>query len=303
MGHTGMSTTATTEPVPDIAVIIPHYNDVERLERCLDHLMRNDIGAAEIFVVDNNSPHPPDRLHAQFPTVRFLSELEKGAGPARNCGVAASRAPWLAFIDADCVPADDWLATARKVAPRADLVGGRVDVFDETSPPRTGAQAFEKVFAFNFKRYIEVQGISGAGNLVTSRRVFDDVGPFRAAVSEDTDWTRRAVAMGYRLEYADDLVASHPSRGDWPALRHKWKRLMQESFALALSSQTPAAARLRWAVKAFAMPASALAHLPKILFSPKLDTLGERLRGALTLFRIRFSRMVWMLRQALGGTL
>ena len=298
-----MNTTTTTKPAPDIAVIIPHYNDVDRLERCLNELMLNDIGDAEILVVDNNSPNPPDRLHDLFPTVRFLCEKQKGAGPARNCGVAASRAPLLAFIDADCVPAKDWLATARHVAQLADLVGGRVDVFDETTPPRTGAQAFEKVFAFNFKRYIEVQKISGAGNLVTSRAVFEDVGPFRTVVSEDTDWTRRAVAKGYRLAYADHLVASHPSHNDWPALRHKWKRLMQESFALAQSTQTPFKARIRWAVKALAMPASALVHLPKILFSPKLNGLGERLRGALILIRLRFLRMVWMLRQAFGGNL
>ncbi|MDQ2089659.1 glycosyltransferase family 2 protein [Marimonas arenosa] len=295
-----MNTTVITEPAPDIAVIIPHYNDVERLERCLTALMQNDIAGAEVLVIDNNSPDPPDRLHDLFPKVRFLNELEKGAGPARNRGVAASRAPFLAFIDADCVPGHDWLATARRVAKRADLIGGRVDVFDETPPPRSGAQAFEKVFAFNFKRYIEVQGISGAGNLVTSRAVFDDVGPFRTVVSEDTDWTRRAVAKGYRLEYADDLVASHPSRADWPALRSKWRRLMQESFALALTTHPAPMARIRWGLKALAMPASALVHLPKILASPKLDSFGERLRGALTLVHLRTLRMVWMLRQALG---
>ena len=78
-----MNTTTTTKPAPDIAVIIPHYNDVDRLERCLNELMLNDIGDAEILVVDNNSPNPPDRLHDLFPTVRFLCEKQKGAGPAR----------------------------------------------------------------------------------------------------------------------------------------------------------------------------------------------------------------------------
>lgn len=298
-----MNTTITDTRPPDIAVIIPHYNDVTRLELCLTELMKNDIAGAEILVVDNNSPQPPDRLHDRFPSVRFLTEAEKGAGPARNRGVAESRAPVLAFIDADCVPAQDWLTTARRVAPQADLIGGRVDVFDETPPPRSGPQAFEKVFAFNFKRYIEVQGISGAGNLVTTRAVFSDVGPFRAQVSEDSDWTRRAVAKGYRLIYADDLVASHPSRSDWPALQQKWRRLMQESFALELASRPAMQVRRRWALKALAMPLSILVHLAKILFSPRLDSPSERLRGATVLIRLRLQRMIWMLRQAMGGTI
>jgi len=295
-----MSTTIT-DPTPDIAVIIPHYNDVDRLEYCLNELMKNDIRGAEILVIDNNSPTPPDRLHPLFPDVRFLSEAEKGAGPARNLGVRHSSAPVLVFIDADCVPDHDWLSVARAVAPKADLIGGRVDVFDETPPPRSGAEAFEKVFAFDFRNYIEVKGFSGSGNLVTTRTVFDDVGPFRTVVSEDSDWSYRATARGYRLIYEDAMRVRHPSRPDWAALRHKWLRLTRESFALLQSNRPGFSGRARWALKALAMPVSALAHLPKLLFSPKLDGVGERLRGAVTLFRLRFLRMFWMLRQAAGG--
>lgn len=300
MGTSMTITNDDPDSGPDIAVIIPHYNDVDRLEFCLKELMRNDTARAEILVVDNNSPTPPDRLHAVFPDVKFLSESEKGAGPARNHGVRKSSAPLLAFIDADCVPDHDWLSMARKVAPRADLIGGRVDVFDETPPPRSGAQAFEKVFAFDFKNYIEEQGFSGSGNLVTSRAVFDDVGPFRVTVSEDRDWSFRATAKGYRLIYEDGFRVRHPSRSDWAALRQKWYRLTCESFALVQSTRPGPAGRIRWGIKALAMPLSALVHLPKLLLSPKLDTGGERLRAAATLFRLRFLRMIWMLRQAAG---
>jgi len=287
-------------PSPDIAVIIPHYNDVDRLERCLSELMQNEVGNAEILVVDNNSPTPPTRLHDTFPNIRFLSESEKGAGPARNHGVALSTAPVLLFIDADCVPDHDWLSVARAVAPKADLIGGRVDVFDETPPPRNGPEAFEKVFAFDFRTYIEVKGFSGSGNLITTRPVFEDVGPFRTVVSEDSDWSYRATAKGYRLIYEDGLRVSHPSRSDWAALRHKWHRLTKESFALMQSNRPGMGGRLRWAAKALAMPVSVLVHLPKLFLSPKLDSFGERLRGAGTLIRLRLVRMGWMLQQAAG---
>jgi len=293
-----MTTAIPTPDAPDIAVIIPHYDDPARLRRCLAAMAENEIGRAEILVVDNASPRPPEAVRAEFPAVRFLTETEKGAGPARNRGVAESRAPVLAFIDADCVPAPDWLATARAAAVRADLVGGRVSVFDETPPPRSGAEAFEAVFAFDFRSYIKKKGFSGAGNLVTHRRVFEAVGGFRNGISEDTEWTMRAVAAGHRLVYEDGLRVGHPSRADWPALRGKWRRLTQEAFATTGGGTS---ARLRWAAKALAMPASALVHLPKLLASPRLDGPGERLRGAATLMRLRLLRMVWMLRQAAGG--
>jgi GT2 family glycosyltransferase len=201
------------------------------------------------------------------------------------------------FIDADCLPAPDWVAVGRKVAGRADLVGGRVEVFDETPPPRSGAEAFEAVFAFDFRRYIEVQGFSGTGNLVTRRDVFEDVGPFRGGVSEDRDWSFRATAKGYSLIYEDGLRVGHPSRQDWPALRGKWRRIMQEMYG---QTGGGVAARLKWALKGVMMPLSILAHLPKIWRSPALASPGDRWRAAGTLIRLRLLRMVWMLRQAAG---
>jgi GT2 family glycosyltransferase len=292
--------TVTSKPAADAAIIIPHYNDVARLERCLGALMANDRTGAEIVVVDNGSTQSLDAVKRAFPEVRFLVETEKGAAAARNRGVAETEAPLLFFIDADCVAASDWTLTARRVAPLADLVGGRVDVFDETPPPRSGAEGFETVFAFNFRNYIEVQGFTGAGNLVTNRAVFDAVGGFRNGVSEDLEWSKRAVAMGYRLIYRDELVVSHPSRSDWATLRHKWHRMTRELYA---TNGSDPRGRLRWGLRALAMPVSALVHLPKVLMSPKLDGAGERGRAALTLIRLRLLRMGWMLRQVVGGSI
>ena len=282
---------------PDAAVIIPHYNDVVRLERCLTVLAAGDLSGVDLVVVDNGSSQSLERVQAAFPMVRFFTEPEKGAAAARNRGVRETTAPVLLFIDADCIAAPDWLDVARRVAPKADLVGGRVDVFDETPPPRSGAEAFEAVFAFNFRNYIEVQGFTGAGNLVTRRDVFEEVGDFTNGVSEDRDWSMRAVAKGFRLIYEDTMVVSHPSRSDWAALRHKWLRLTRE---LCASNGFSGRDRLRWGLRGLAMPISALAHLPKTLFSSKLTSPAERIAAAATLMRLRFLRMAWMLRQAMG---
>lgn len=282
------------------AVIIPHYNDPVRLARCLSELAKNELDGVETVVVDNASTVSLDDVKREFPWVRFLTEAEKGAAPARNAGIAATTAPLLLFIDADCVPAHDWVMTARDISGMADLTGGRVDVFDETAPPRSGAEAFEAVFAFDFKTYVEKKGFSGAGNLVTRRDVFDKIGGFKNGVSEDTEWTMRAVANGYTLRYADDLKVSHPSRQDWAALRHKWRRMTNEAYQL---NGTSPKARFRWAVRAMAMPLSVVAHCPKILLSDKLDTPGEYIRALVTLARIRILRMVWMLKQVAGAAI
>lgn len=279
-----------------IAVIIPHYNDVTRLARCLAALAPQLTPDVELVVVDNASTDSLDPARVALPGVRIVTEPAKGAALARNRGVAETTAPVLAFIDSDCLPAADWLAMVRATAARTDgdLFGGRVDVFDETPPPRSGAEAFEAVFAFDWQDYIEKKGFSVTANLVTRRDVFEATGPFIHGVSEDLDWCHRATANGFRLRAAPDLRVGHPSRQDWKALRKKWLRLTEEGFKLEPS-------RARWALKALAMPVSALAHLPKVVTSPRLSGAGERMQGAAALFRLRLCRMVWMLRQAITG--
>ncbi|WP_428515115.1 glycosyltransferase family 2 protein [Roseovarius sp.] len=283
--------------MPTTAIIIPHFNDVERLDRCLEALKLNDLSDCEVVVVDNGSTQSLAQVISDYSDFRFVTEPEKGAAAARNRGVRETSAPRLMFIDADCVAAPDWVKVGREVASRADLVGGRVEVFDETPPPRSGAEAFEAVFAFDFRHYIEVQGFSGTGNLITRRDVFEDVGPFRVGVSEDRDWSFRATAKGYRLVYEDKLKVGHPSRQDWPELRRKWRRITQEMFG---QTGGGAVARIKWACKGMAMPVSILAHVPKVLMTQKLSGPQDRWRAIFTLIRLRFLRMAWMLRQAVG---
>lgn len=283
-------------PAAEIAVIIPHYNDLVRLDRCLAVLTAGDLAGVEIVVADNGSTVDLGPVQARYPMVRFVTETQKGAGHARNRGVAESTAPILAFTDSDCLPAADWLEMARRTGRRTDgdIWGGRVDVFDETPPPRSGAEAFEAVFAFDWRSYIEKKGFTVTANAVTRREVFDDAGPFQAVVTEDKEWCLRAAAKGWRVRAAPEMRVGHPSRSDWPALRRKWQRTTQETYQLEGGSKP------RWVLRALAMPASALAHLPRILFSDRLAGPRERLAGAAVLLRLRWLRMVWMLRQAAG---
>lgn len=280
------------------AIIIPHFNDVVRLEKCLSALSPQLAGApVEAVVVDNGSTQDLSGLVAAYPKVRFLTELQKGAAAARNTGVRETTAPCLFFIDADCVPASDWLATALAMAARDEIIGGRVDVFDETPPPRSGAEAFETVFAFPQKDYVERKKFSVTANLLTTRTVFDDTGPFDGSVAEDTEWCQRAVSRGWPIVYGEALCVAHPTRRDWAALKHKWRRITTEGY---FHNGTSGTARLKWGLRAFAVMVSGVLHAPKVLRHPRLDG-PERFRGVMVLLRLRALRTGWMLRQALLG--
>lgn len=281
----------------EAAIIIPHYNDGRRLRLCLAALAPQVGPNHEVAVVDNASSEDLTWVRRDFPFVQLLTQPEKGAANARNMGVERTTAPRLLFVDADCVPASDWVARSTAAIADQSVVGGKVDVHDETAPPRSGAEAFEAVFAFNFKRYIETVGFTGAGNMITWRSIFNDVGGFRHGVSEDIDWSRRAVAAGHSITFAPDVVVSHPTRSDWKALRHKWLRLTEEMFSLR---EKTARARLLWSLRAIAVLCSPARDGFRLLASARLADSTERARGLLTLLRLRGLRAVWMLRQAVG---
>lgn len=282
------------------AVIIPHFNDVQRLSKAMVALSPQLSDQVEVIVIDNGSTQPLDAIRNIFPDIRIVIEGKKGAAEARNRGVAETTAERLFFLDCDCVPSSHWLATALSIADRADIIGGHISVFDETPPPRNGAQAFEAVFAFDNKAYVQEKGFSVTANLLTRRDVFNATGPFVAGLSEDLDWCRRATAQGFKLAYDGRLSVSHPSRGTWTDLERKWRRLTQESFAV---NGTGPKARMKWALRAMAMPLSVLAHAPRVLMSQELRDWKEKTLALTTLTRLRVLRAVWMLKQAFGGSI
>lgn len=280
------------------AVIIPHFNDTARLETCLAALEPQVAGrAVEVIVADNASSQDLGPVRARFPWAVFCSEPDPGAAAARNRGVAASTAPRLFFTDADCVPAPDWIETALALDGAGDLIGGAVEMFDETPPPRSGAEAFETVFAFPQRRYVEERKFSVTANLLTTRAVFDDVGPFDGSRVEDQDWCWRARDRGYGIVYRAGLRVAHPTRQDWPALVRKWRRANAELY---FSNGTGPLRRLLWGLRGLAVLASVPVAAPRVLADRRLSGLEKR-RALATLLRIRALRAGWMLRDMLFG--
>lgn len=290
--------TADATMVPRVSVIIPHFNMPDALARCLASVKAQAFdGPVEIIVVDNGSRIGPEPALAAHPDVRLLSEPTPGPGPARNTGVAAARADILLFIDADCRAGPGWLAAAvAAVAARGNrgVVGGDVRI-DFINPARlTPVEAYEAVFAYRQQMYIEKQGFSGTGNLAMHRDVHAAVGPFAGiGLAEDRDWGQRATAAGYAIGWVPAMCIYHPARPDFDSLAVKWRRHVAHDWAEHRAVGRPL---WRWLAKALAMPASVLVDGVRLMLSPRLAGAANRLRGIGVLARVRWLRMVEMLK-------
>src|SRR5436189_3059393 len=91
-------------------------------------------GAWSCVVVDNNctdsTAHVVERhcTEGAIPGLRSVREPIQGLTPARLRGVRSSAAPWIAFVDDDCILEPDWVAEALSFArtyPDVGAFGGR----------------------------------------------------------------------------------------------------------------------------------------------------------------------------------
>jgi glycosyltransferase involved in cell wall biosynthesis len=213
---------------PLVSVIVPVFNDPEGLRACLAALSAQTYPRerTEVIVIDNDSARPPKPVVAAFEGVRLESEARLGSYAARNRGIAAAGGDILAFTDADCVPASDWLASgvaALTGEERRHVVGGRIEVVPAGGGRPNAVELYEMLYSFRHQESLEMHGSTFTANLFTWRSVMEDAGPFLDSLlsGADGEWGRRACVRGYSVSYAADvLVVTRPRR----SLIALWRR-------------------------------------------------------------------------------
>jgi glycosyltransferase involved in cell wall biosynthesis len=287
-----------------ISVVIPHLNQPEQLEACLRSLESQSLerSAFEIIVVDNGSASLPEVVAGRHAGVRLLQELRPGPGLARNLGAEYASGQVLCFIDADCIAHRDWLrgvANEFASAPPGTVLGGDVQIWRADPSSFTALEAYESVFAYRFKLYIEQHGYSGTGNLAVSRMDFRRAGPFGGInVAEDVEWGARARAAGLTFRYVPGMVVYHPARRSMRELFVKWDRHIQH--ALNMSAGKPWW-RLRWLARTVAVLASPAVDVWKVVFGRRVQGASARMKGSAALVLLRSYR-AWRMLAALITT-
>jgi len=181
------------QPELEISVVVPTRNRWALLADCsLRSALAQEDVALEVVVVDDGSTEPrPANLRAlDDPRVRVVRrESSGGAAAARNAGVAAARAPWIAFLD------DDDLWSPRKLRAQLDAAeraGARfaftgVVVLDERRSP---VQLLEPPDPEGLHAQLRARYVipAGCSNVVVDRGLLDAVGGFDERLSFLADW-------------------------------------------------------------------------------------------------------------------
>jgi FkbM family methyltransferase len=115
-----------------LTVVVPSYNRVEALSRCLDGVRGQSRPPDEVIVTvhasDTATVELVDTRRAGWPQLELVSVRRPGVVAAQNAALAAATGAIVAFCDDDAVPYPDWVerlletfATDERIA----AVGGR----------------------------------------------------------------------------------------------------------------------------------------------------------------------------------
>lgn len=209
---------------PQVSVIVPTYNEKDTIETCLKNLLEQSYDNYEVIVGDNGSTDATQKLVENFSVKLTVEGDVQSSYAARNKGVAAAEGDILAFIDADCLPDEDWIAEGvQRIQDGADLVGGRVQ-FTFSNPP-TAAEIFDSISNMQIERDVRDRSVAKTANLFVKKTVYQDVGPFPSDMISggDVHWTEKATNSGYELVYEEKAKVRHPARSFTELLKKQYR--------------------------------------------------------------------------------
>lgn len=208
--------------MPRFSVVIACHNAQDTLPETLASLRAQTHDDWEAILVDDGSTDGTASVLKLVARIdpRFRVVTQKNAGPsrARNVGVAAAKAEWIAFLDADdiWVPNKlDHVSTVIKATPQAAAIYGKIAFFD----PATGEDTTTSSVTEGTTSLAALLGenpVCTLSNLCVRQDALNEIGGFREDMrySEDLEFLIRLVAAGKILTGTQTLLVRYRASYD-----------------------------------------------------------------------------------------
>jgi glycosyltransferase involved in cell wall biosynthesis len=279
------------------SVIVPVYQHWALVSGLLACLQRQTLpqAAFETILVDNGSADlvVPEDLPVNVQVARCL---EPGSYAARNHGAGMASGEWLAFTDADCLPAPEWLQSLddaiERWKDRPALLAGSVEVVAASGKPGYG-EIYDMVRGIPQSRYVS-RGYGATANLAVPKALFVELGGFDAQrfSGGDAEFCRRAGAAGHAIHYVPRARVDHPARVSWQEIETKARRVKGGQVAAGRPWR-----RRIWMLATLVPP---VAHAWRLLAASQ-HPLSHRLKAILVLHRVWVVELHELIRLLRGG--
>jgi len=240
------------------SIIIPTKNGGERFERTLRAIFANTLsGGFEVIVIDSGSTDGTLNAAKGYPVKLYeIPPKEFGHGKVRNHGARLSNGEFLVFLSQDAIPAsNNWLHSLTSTLDNDTDIAG---VYGRQLPD--GENPMETFFLLNrYGEKYEVKTLKpGSGNpslrdiffsnvnSAIRRSVWDDIQLNESInMSEDQEWSKRALLAGHSIAYNPDATVYHSHNYDIASI---FKRNYESGYSLRGLVKNKAGAEIKGAV-------------------------------------------------------
>ncbi len=203
-------------------LILLSWNNTEILRQCVDSILRFARVPCRLIIVDNGSSEAGIREYLaslkgnDAIQVRvILNAVNEGFAKGMNKGIKASAAPYVCLLNNDILVTDGWLEEMMRVA-SGDPAVGIVNPSSNNFGLRFGKETTLERFALSLRgqsgRWVEMGSCIGFCMLI-KRELIEKIGyldeSYGYAYFEDTDFSRRAQAAGYKCAMAKGCYVYH----------------------------------------------------------------------------------------------
>lgn len=157
--------------LPSVAIIIPTRGRTEPLKRCLRQILPHVSQYPECAIVvsdDGEASQTRAALETDFAAVKVLQGPRRGPAANRNCGAKHSSGDLLIFLDDDCIPDPNLIATYQDAALKSPEIGvfegritaeGEANGFGDSAPSNeTGGYLWSCNFAIRRELFTSIGG-------------------------------------------------------------------------------------------------------------------------------------------------
>jgi len=196
-----------SDGAPDLCVVVLSYRNEDTVSAAIDSLLA--LGEPLEIVVSHSGGGATESLLERYGSAVNVaaSEAQRLPGAARNAGVAASRAPYVAFLAADCQALPGW-AAGRLDRHRA---GARAVASALVPLERCGPALASFLLQHNTRMaHLQLPAHFRFG-VSYSRDVLKRYGPFLETLrhGEDVALNAKLLLAGVEIEWAPDVVTAH----------------------------------------------------------------------------------------------
>jgi glycosyltransferase involved in cell wall biosynthesis len=211
---------------PNVSVIVPAYNEEKYILKTLEALRQQDYPNFEVIIVNNASSDRTAEVVTSFIyqkglTFRFrlLHEKRQGTQFARECGRRTASGKIIAQLDADCLPAADWISKGVSLLQGKNIVAvaGPYDYFDSRFLVRTLTYFSQLLILQPLNSLVQAfhrGGVIIGGNVFVWAAILDQCGGYNTSLrfyGDDVDIAMKVGRYGH-IHFTRKVMVKSSSR-------------------------------------------------------------------------------------------